>query len=205
MTVVGTAPDLRAVDLADTTRAALEALRMPLLSEFLADWPSAPRERPVEPAALPVLRWLATIAAAAPLVAPELIAALLHVSPALAWQQTYTTDEMSAEFLDNYGWTEVLGLSGPRHSERLACGFLLLGPRTHYPSHQHAAEELYVPLSGRAEWRQGDGIWRRHEPGTVIQHRSEEPHAMRTQDQPLLAVYLWRGGDLAHKARLAEQ
>jgi len=202
MTVIGTAPGLRAVDLAQTTRSALEALHSPLLAEFLADWPGTPRARAVEPAGLPVLRCLATIAAGVSPVAPELIAALLHVSPTLAWRQTYTADEMTRDFLDNYGWTEVLGLHGPRHSERVACGFLLLGPRTHYPRHQHAAEELYVPLSGRAEWQQGDRLWRRHEPGTVIQHRSEEAHAMRTQDEPLLAIYLWRGGDLAQKARL---
>jgi hypothetical protein len=140
----------------------------------------------------------------APCCAPALVAALLRFGQELAWRQTYTAQDLGVEFLDNYAWTEVLGLRGPRHSERLACGFLLLGPRTHYPSHQHAAEELYVPLSGRAEWQQADGVWRCHEPGTVIQHRSEEPHAMRTREEPLLAVYLWRGGDLAQKARLAD-
>jgi len=211
MTAVGTAPGPRPVDLADTTRAALAALRSPLLAAFLADWPSAPRERPAppppslapSPSPLPVLRWLPALAAMAPQVAPELLAALVRSAPTLAWRQTYTAQELGAAFLDNYAWTEVLGLGGPRYSDRLACGFLLLGPRTHYPSHQHAAEELYVPLSGRAEWQQGDGLWRTHEPGTMIRHASEEPHAMRTNEEPLLAVYLWRGGDLAQKARLA--
>jgi hypothetical protein len=197
------APQLHSAGLADATRSALDALGAPLVAEFLEAWPRAPGERPVQPAALPALRFLPTIATAAPQVAPSLVGAVLSSAATLAWHQTYTAREMSADFLDNYAWTEVLGLRGPMHSERLACGFLLLGPRTHYPSHCHAAEELYVPLSGRAEWRQGDGIWRLREPGTVIEHRSEELHAMRTQDEPLLAVYLWRGGDLAQKARLA--
>jgi hypothetical protein len=191
--------------LTDLTRAALENLRAPLVSEFLADWPSAPRERPAPPAPLPVLRWLPALAATAPAIAPELVTALVRWAPALAWRQTYTAQELGAEFLDNYAWTEVLGVHGPRHSERLACGFLLLGPGTLYPSHQHEAEELYVPLRGRAEWQQGDGLWRRHEPGTVIRHSSNESHAMRTSEEPLLAVYLWRGGDLAQVARLSER
>jgi hypothetical protein len=192
------------LDLADRTRAALEALDSPPVTAFLADWPRTARKREVPPAALPVQRFLPAIAAAATRIAPELIAALVRAAPALAWRQTYTADEMGAQFLDHYGWTEILGLRGPRHSERLACGFLLLGPRTHYPDHRHAAEELYVPLSGRAEWRQGDQGWRSREPGTVIEHRSEERHAMRTNEEPLLAVYLWRGGDLAQKSRLSD-
>jgi len=197
------APRTHSAGLADAARCALNALGSPLVATFLEDWPPAPRERPVQPAALPVLRFLPTIAAAAPQVAPSLVGAVLSSAATLAWHQTYTAREMGADFLDNYAWTEVLGLRGPMHSERLACGFLLLGPRTHYPSHRHAAEELYVPLSGRAEWQQADAVWRRHEPGTVIQHRSEELHAMRTLDEPLLAIYLWRGADLAQKARLA--
>ncbi len=87
-------------------------------------------------------------------------------------------------------------------SKTLACGFLLLGPRTFYPRHRHEAEEIYLPLSGTAEWQQGDAIWREHPPGTIIHHSSEEPHAMRTHAQPLLALYLWRSANLKQKARL---
>jgi hypothetical protein len=94
-------------------------------------------------------------------------------------------------------------LNGPRYSDRLASGFLLLGPDTLYPRHRHAAEEIYLPLVGAAEWQQGDTVWRRHPAGTVIHHRSEEPHAMRTGAEPLLALYLWRG-NLEQKSRLAE-
>jgi len=190
-------------DLADTTRAALETLASPLVADFLVDWPNTVRQRRVDPNTLPVLRCLRVIGAALPL-APGLIRVLLESASRLAWRQTYTAQELGADFLDNYGWTEVLGLRGPYHSDRLACGFLLLGPRTHYPRHQHAAEELYVPLYGRADWLQGDTVWRCHDPGTVVHHRALEPHAMRTRDEPLLAVYLWRGGDLAAKSRIVE-
>ena len=118
------------------------------------------------------------------------------------WAQTYGASEAEAHFLRNYGWTELLGTVGPGVSQGLACGFLLLGPGVLYPRHAHEAEELYVPLSGLAEWQQGDELWREQIPGAVIQHEPREPHAMRTRVQPLLALYLWRGTGLGQKAKL---
>jgi hypothetical protein len=109
--------------------------------------------------------------------------------------------DLDSTFLDNYGWSEILGGSGPLASERIACGFLLLGPATHYPRHRHEAEEIYLPLSGTAAWQQGDAVWREHAPGTLIHHAGNEPHSMHTGAAALLALYLWRG-HLAQKARL---
>ena len=131
-----------------------------------------------------------------------LVAALNRAAALLAWRQTYTRAQVGAAFLDNYGWTELIGLRGPVPGTTFACGFLLLGPRTHYPKHSHEAEELYIPLAGTAEWLQGDGRWRRHAPLTLIQHHSHEPHAMRTAAEPLLALYLWRSANLEQKAQL---
>jgi Dimethlysulfonioproprionate lyase len=53
-----------------------------------------------------------------------------------------------------------------------------------------------------ASWQQGEGVWRKRRPGTVIHHASDEPHAMRTGAQPLLALYLWRSANLDQKAHL---
>jgi len=44
--------------------------------------------------------------------------------------------------------------------------------------------------------------WLDESPGTVIHHASNEPHAMRTGTQPLLALYLWRSDNLNQKSRL---
>ncbi len=57
---------------------------------------------------------------------------------------------------------------------------------------------------GAAHWRQGDAVWRERPPGTLIHHCSEEIHAMRTGDQPLLALYLWRSERPSQKARLEQ-
>jgi hypothetical protein len=120
----------------------------------------------------------------------------------LQWRQTYSAHEADGAFLDNYGWTEIIGTCGPLASERMACGFLVLGPCTLYPRHRHPAEELYLPLSGTAAWQQGDGVWREHRPGTLVHHAADEPHSMRTGETPLLALYLWRGAGLTQKSQL---
>ena len=190
-----------AVNIAERSKQLLESLRQPALAPFLADWPSAPRQRAVQAAALPVLRWLPDIAGDSAAFGMDLVAAVCRAAASLAWRQTYTARDLDAAFLDNYGWSEILGGSGPLASERLACGFLILGPATHYPRHRHEAEEIYLPLSGTAAWQQGDAVWREHAPGTLIHHAGNEPHSMRTGTGPLLALYLWHG-NLAQKARL---
>ena len=193
------------------TRAFLCSLRVPSLGPFLADWPdsadgraSAPLPGPGNgaPPQLPVLRWIADIAPDDQGIGATVLADLGRHARSLAWRQTYTADEVSDEFLRNYGYTEILGPAAPIAARRIACGFLLLGPDTLYPLHRHEAEEVYVPLSGTARWIQGDGIWRERPPGTVIYHASEEPHATHTGARPLLALYIWRSRQLNQRARL---
>ncbi|MGB6308916.1 MAG: dimethylsulfonioproprionate lyase family protein [Steroidobacteraceae bacterium] len=191
-----------AMTLAARIEQLLEAAREPTLAAFLADWPRTSRERALEASALPVLCWLPQIALDPAAFGPGLVAELCRAAPTLAWRQTYTAGELDAAFLDNYGWSEIVGGTGPLASERIACGFLMLGPATHYPRHRHDAEEIYLPLSGTAAWQQGDTVWREHSPGTLIHHAGGEPHSMRTGASPLLALYLWRGANLAQKARL---
>lgn len=120
----------------------------------------------------------------------------------LHWGQTYSEVDFDRAFLDNYGWLELFGTRGHFASDSVACGFLLLGPDTHYPDHHHLAEEVYVPLTGGTKWRQGDGGFVPRRAGEVIHHPPNINHAMRTAAEPLLALYLWRGGPLAAKSTL---
>jgi mannose-6-phosphate isomerase-like protein (cupin superfamily) len=192
------------MDLFQPTRELLEALRAPLLAPFLAQWPedTTQRRAPAPPVLLPVLSWLNQATAAAPALCKELVTAIAAAAPELTWKQTYTAAQTGAAFLENYGWCEIMGTSGAVPSERLACGFLLLGPHTLYPRHHHEAEEIYVPLVGTAVWEKGDEGWREQSPGTVIHHPTDIPHAMRTSGEALLALYLWRSINLRQKAQL---
>jgi hypothetical protein len=190
------------VDLPARIKRLLASLRPPALDPFMAEWPTTNQHRAMDSTDLPVLRWLPGFARDSAAFGGDVIAALCQAAPSLAWRRTYTSKESSSAFLDNYGWTEILGRAGPWPSDKLACGFLILGPATHYPRHRHPAEEMYLPLSGKAAWQQGDSPWQERPPGTPIFHATEEPHAMRTDAQPLLALYLWRGLHLDQKARL---
>jgi Dimethlysulfonioproprionate lyase len=189
-------------DLVEKTRALLDSLKDRVVDNFLVDWPVTQARRSVVPTSLPVLRWLPEVQAHAPAFSTSLISELYRAASCRAWRQTYKVPDVDAEFLTNYGWTELVGLTGELASTRIACGFLLLGPATHYPRHRHEAEEIYVPLAGIAAWQHGNGPWQEQSPGTVIHHASEEPHAMRTGNQPLLAVYLWRSANLNQKSQL---
>ncbi len=180
----------------------LDSFDADVLGEFRVDWPGTAPCRPVEPAALPVLRWLAQTRAATCPRTDDIVGRLIGQAAGLAWRQTYSASDLGAAFLDRYGWTELAGLRGPVASERLAAGFLLLGPRTEYPRHSHEAAEIYLPLSGTAQWQRGDEPWISRPPGDLVHHPHWMPHAMRTDADPLLALYLWRGGDLAQKSVL---
>jgi hypothetical protein len=172
------------------------------MQEFLLEWPASPKLREVAPTTLPVLGHLAALRDAAPSFSLPLVRTLADAAPMLAWRQSYREPAVSARFLQGYGYTELMGLSGPVPSEHLACGFLVLGPQVTYPPHSHEAQEIYVPLAGAAAWRSGAAGWVWQENGAVLQHGSGEIHAMRTAGRALLAVYLWRSANLAQKSRL---
>jgi mannose-6-phosphate isomerase-like protein (cupin superfamily) len=185
-------------------RAVVAAAGAPECARFLADWPVPAAARPVVPSRLEVLRWLDGAASAAPAGALGTLARELAAAAAeLAWRQTYQAGDVPVSFLERYGWCELAGIRGPLPSSALACGFLLLGPDTEYPPHSHAAEELYVPLSGAGEWRCGPERFAVRRPGEPVFHAHGEVHAMRSGAAPLLALYLWRGEGLGDAARLA--
>jgi hypothetical protein len=186
-----------AVGLAMGLRAAFAAAGA---AEALDGWPALRVTREVVPAGLPVCGVLA--AAAAPARFAPLVAGLRDGAAGLRWGQTYGAGDFGAAFLQGYGWTELIGLRGPIASEVVAVGFLLLGPGIDYPPHAHAAAEVYLPLSGMAAWQRGNAPYAPVPPGVAIRHPSWMPHAMRTGAEPLVAAYVWRGGDLAEKSRI---
>lgn len=190
------------VGLAGQIKELLESVRQPALAPFLAHWPQACGPPAVAACPLPVLRWLPQIRDDPAAFGAGVVAAICRDAPSMAWRQTYSAKEVDGVFLDNYGWSEVVGTSASAGGALIACGVLVLGPSTHYPRHRHEAEEIYLPLCGTAAWQQGSAAWRHQTPGTLIHHAGGEPHAMRTGAEPLLALYLWRGAGLTHKAQL---
>jgi hypothetical protein len=191
---------LPAESLSRQVRILLEPL--PVAAPFLDDWPELKATRVVQSHRLPVCAWLASIETLAAPTTAELVRALVASTNALEWRQTYSAADFGPAFLDRYGWTELVGLRGPIPSARVACGFIMLGPEIEYRAHAHEAEELYLPLAGTALWMRDDENFIARPPGVPIKHPSWMPHAMKTQRDPLLALYVWRGGDLAAKSEI---
>ncbi len=192
-----------AISLGHAVRRQLEPI--PDAVRFLDGWPRLVVSRANTPKSLPVCQWLSALATFAAPATEGLANRVVTGAPALEWRQTYSANDFGAAFLERYGWTELVGLRGPIPSTRIACGFLLLGPWIDYPAHAHEAEELYVPLAGAALWQRGGSGLILRLPGAPIVHQAWEAHAVRTQDEPMLALYVWRGGDLAAKSRILER
>lgn len=171
------------------------------VDDFVAPWPDEMPERVLDARPLHALRHLDACAAIAEGGPGEELARLLADRGArLAWGQTYTAADFGQKFVDGYGWVELVGTRGHFVHDQVACGFLLLGPGIHYPDHHHEAEELYVPLTGGALWSKAKGPFAERAAGEIIHHPSNVSHAMKTGEEPLLALYLWRGGPLAAKS-----
>jgi len=153
------------------------------------------------PATLPVCRFWPNILAAG----SELVEPLGELSPHFRWVQNpnYVAAPPNPDYLENYGYVVLAGPGGLVATDSLALGILLLGPKTHYPTHRHPAVEIYVVAAGEAEWRKGESPWQREAPGSVIRHETMMPHATRTLDEPLLAVYVWQG-DLKTYAKITK-
>jgi hypothetical protein len=184
------------------TREYLTGFEEPVLARFLegVDW--SMEERTLSPKPLPCLRHLDQISSIAVEEAREVLRLLAENRNAFHWGQTYAEADFGRHFIDNYGWLELFGTRGRFCNGEVAGGFLILGPHLHYTDHYHVAEEIYIPLTGRAMWRKGGEPYVERPAGTFIHHPSNISHAMKTGEEPLLALYLWRGGPLAARSTI---
>jgi len=88
---------------------------------------------------------------------------------------------------------QIVGPEGLIKDDSFRMGVYFQAPEVVYPSHWHDAEEVYFVLSGTALWQKDKGRFAEQSPQTFIHHRSSQPHAMRTQKEPLLALWAWVG------------
>ena len=122
------------------------------------------------------------------------VTALLAVSDRLEWRNTSKCAEDGPDIallLSRFAIATVIGDGGLLSSDKVCAGFSLQAPDTYYPPHAHYAEESYWIICGDGDWRVGTKPWFAVEAGDSIYHESEARHAMQTNEQPLLAVWLW--------------
>ena len=172
----------------------------PALMAF-AGWPFA---APVPRAAHPVsaARILRDWACGASDVTVNLHEAVRGIADYADWRQTYTEEKVGADFLNRYGYFELVGPGGHFHSDTVRAYIAYWGDGLYYPWHLHEAEELYCIIAGHALF-EAEGLPPQVlGPGDIRVHASNQPHAMTTTDSPVLALVLWRGAGLAGFPRM---
>jgi hypothetical protein len=157
------------------------------------------------PRRVKVCRRFAECAAMTMMLNAELAAALASIEEHLHWRQSdsYSDAVLGPGFMDEYGWCELIGANGFFPGDDFRLGLLLLGPERHYKDHYHPAPELYWPLTGPTDWKQGNGVFAAKQAGDVIWHPANVVHATWTHEAPLLAVWCWTR-DVDMSARLVD-
>jgi mannose-6-phosphate isomerase-like protein (cupin superfamily) len=166
------------------------------------DWPDDLTWRDMPAAPLPASDLMVTHPGTSAEPAQALLSALQALAPHLDWRHTYTAEEVGQHFLDHYGWFELAGPEGHflTGKARITVGYW--GPGLNYARHQHEPEELYTIVSGSAVFHaDGEADVTLGSGGTRF-HGSNQPHAMTTRGEPLLALVFWRGAGLADPPRM---
>lgn len=162
---------------------------------------------PDDPTRLPVCRFVESVLDAAPsdtASRSELVAASRNVISQARWVNKYAPTKELAALFDNFAFCDFVGPTSAQASDDVTLGFVLLGPDTSYPFHEHPARELYYVMSGTAGWATDFDDYVVRPPGTFLLHTEDQPHAMRTYAEPMLAVSAWRG-DVQGRSRFSEQ
>lgn len=131
------------------------------------------------------------------------VEALIEAIPRLRWQQSYTqADGFSRDWLDNYGWVNLVSPEGLFLSNEMRISIGYWGAGQHYDEHSHAPEETYLILAGGARFFTQGRAPRDAGAGETVHHAPHQKHSMTMTPGPLLAAAFWRGEDLLKKSDL---
>ncbi len=126
---------------------------------------------------------------------PHMVAeAVLAVKDQLRWNvgyEDYDNEPDMAAIARNWAWTWLIGTQAPLHCNKVEVGLSLQGRDAYYPPHAHQAEETYWIVGGDGDWKIGTDPWFPVEPGDEIHHETGIRHAMQTNHEPMLAIWMW--------------
>lgn len=120
--------------------------------------------------------------------------ALLSVTGQIAWRKRDSGGENDADlavFTKRYTSCCIIGEGGLLSSDKVSAGFSLQGPDAYYPPHAHVAEESYWIIGGGGDWKVDQRSWFPVKSGDAVYHNSGARHAMQTNEQPMLSIWLW--------------
>ncbi|MGB3148514.1 MAG: dimethylsulfonioproprionate lyase family protein [Paracoccaceae bacterium] len=119
-------------------------------------------------------------------------AAILAAQDLLPWagNRIAETHDNPAAGISDYA--EIASPSGPIVLSDYRFGIFYQQPDSYYALHNHDADETYVIVAGGAFWTAGDDQ-RARVVGDYIHHPSLMPHAFRTGEAGMVALWLWSG------------
>mgnify|MGYP000450684839 CR=1 FL=1 len=141
------------------------------------------------PTEVPLCRRLPALAEPS---AEPLVADVLACKGRLHWRSR-GAGKRPAALAARIASVEIVGPTGMIACDTLRFGLFLQDSLLDYPSHWHAAEELYLVLHGKARWTAGHGMPRLVPPGRFVHHLPWQPHRMTSGADPLLALWCWCG------------
>ncbi|HTI80094.1 MAG TPA: dimethylsulfonioproprionate lyase family protein [Acetobacteraceae bacterium] len=114
--------------------------------------------------------------------------AFAAIEPRLEWKVRAGAEAHGDDFLTGHANATLVGSEGLEIRSDVWVGVSLLAPQTRYPDHRHPPEEIYVVLSP-GEWRQESKPWHAPGIGGLVYNPPNIVHAMRSMEEPLLAVW----------------
>ena len=108
------------------------------------------------------------------------------------WENGYTEKDVNNNFLNNYGFFELIGPTGHFKTSEMALYVNYLDKNTLYPLHNHEAEELYFIISGQAKFENNNEDYEILTSNKTRFHKSFEPHAITTENKQLLSFVIWK-------------
>lgn len=186
--------------LLDAFRDYLSLRDEPVIGEWLDgfDWNAS--ERNVVPVDKPVSRYLESIEQYVDKGGKGLVSEFIKSQSKLQWLQSYSADDFGPKFLENYAQVELIGERGHFVSNEIAAGFVLVGPNFDYPKHWHVAEAIYIPLTGGSSFKLDEDPVQQFKAGSFVHLESNTRYEVKSSENPLLTLWIWRGGDLTQKS-----
>ena len=121
-----------------------------------------------------------------------LVQAFLHASPDAKWRETCKGTDIGDDFMDRFVCYCLIGAGGAYGSKAFSSYVVYMPPGLWYPRHHHPAEELYLVLTGEAEFQMDGTPNRTLRARDSAFHPSKRAHAMQTKDHPVMAYVVWR-------------
>jgi len=94
--------------------------------------------------------------------------------------------------MERFGCYCLIGPNAPFFSLKMHAFVVYMPPHLFYPWHNHPGEEMYLTIAGEAEFMKVGEDNKILRAGGVSEHKSNQPHAMRTHNCPVMAYVIWR-------------